>query len=187
MKRVLITYATREGQTEKIAHYLREHLSSSGAKVTLVNASDAAMLEKLNLSAFELLVFGASLHAGSLEREMLDFLQHHSPQIGAKNRSFFLVLLSAAATDPEKRQAWLADARHKVQQKLPVQFTDFEMIAGALAYSRYSFPVRWMMKRIARQAGHLEETPRDHEFTDWDQVTRYAQRLLSALEESQSE
>ena len=40
-------------------------------------------------------------------------------------------------------------------------------VAGALAYSRYNFLIRFVMKRIARKAGAPTDTSRDYEFTNW--------------------
>jgi menaquinone-dependent protoporphyrinogen oxidase len=51
------------------------------------------------------------------------------------------------------------------------------MIAGALRYSRYPLPLRWFMRRIAKQAGGDTDTSRDYEYTDWGRVDDYARRL----------
>jgi menaquinone-dependent protoporphyrinogen oxidase len=53
------------------------------------------------------------------------------------------------------------------------------MIAGALMYSKYPLPVKWLMKGIARKAGEDTDTSRDYEYTDWEQVRQYAQMLAS--------
>lgn len=52
-----------------------------------------------------------------------------------------------------------------------------EMIAGALMYSKYSLPLKWIMKRIARIAGEDTDTSKDYEYTDWKRVKRYAEQL----------
>ena len=178
MQRVLIVFATRQGQTEKVAKRLSEKLNESGATVQLVNARDTSAVAGVDPGAFDLLVFGASMHAGGLEPEIVDFINSNVEQIARKARSFFLVLLSAAAKDPELRATWLADARKKLDNQLAVAFDDCEMVAGALAYSKYSIPIRWVMKRIARKAGEDTDTSKDYEYTDWGQIDRYAQRLL---------
>jgi len=51
------------------------------------------------------------------------------------------------------------------------------MIAGAILYTRYNWFICWAMKRIARKEGGSTDTTRDHDYTDWAQVTAYAQRL----------
>ena len=180
MKNVLVLYATREGQTEKVATRIATHLQHLGNEVLLVNAGDSAATRKLDPSTFDLLVFGASMHAGGLERELIAYIGRHRETIEAHARSIFLVLLSAAAKDPQLRERWLADARSKLHEQTPVRFDDAELIAGALAYSKYSWPMKWIMQRIARQAGEGTDVSRDYEYTDWQQVERYARRLSAA-------
>ena len=177
MKSVLILYATREGQTEKVASQIASHLQASGASVQLVNAADSAATETLALSSFDQLVFGASMHAGGLENELVEYINRHARQIELSARSFFLVLLSAATKDPLLRAEWLEDAHQKMDEQLLVEFEDTEMIAGALKYSKYPLPLKWVMKRIAKKAGEGTDMSKDYEYTDWKQVERYAKRL----------
>ena len=177
--RVCILFATREGQTEKVATRIAEHLQQAGAIPELVNAADAAATDRIDLSAYDLLVFGGSMHAGGIEAELVDFINQNADQIKATTSSFFLVLLSAATADPQLRASWLADAQAKMSAQLKVSFADTEMIAGALRYSKYPLPLKWIMKRIAKQAGEGTDTSRDYEYTDWRQVERYALGLLA--------
>ena len=177
MTEVLIIYATREGQTEKVAKQLSKHLRKS-VNVQLIDAQNPIATDNLDLSLFDLLVFGASMHAGGLETELVDFIKKNVEQIKRKPTSFFLVLLSAATKDPTLRADWLADARRKMDQQLPVKFAEVEMIAGALKYSKYPLPLKWMMKHIAKKAGEGTDTSQDYEYTDWKQVEQYADRLI---------
>jgi menaquinone-dependent protoporphyrinogen oxidase len=182
MPRVLIIYATREGQTGKVAREIAGHLRQAGADVQLLDARDAIPAAQVDVGFFDLLVFGASMHAGGLERELVGFVNARAADIRTKRRSFFLVLLSAATRDPGLRSQSLADARAKMNAQLQVPFEETEMIAGALKYSRYPLPLRWLMKRIAAKAGGDTDTSRDYEYTDWAQVEAYARRLADACE-----
>ncbi len=180
MPRFLILYATREGQTAKVAERIAGHLREGGAEVTLVDAADRQVTASLDPARFDRLVFGASMHAGGLEKELVQYVNEHVDEIRVRPHFLFVVLLSAAASNPAVREEWLADARRKIGDQLPLGFDGTEMIAGALRYSKYSFPVKWLMRRLARKAGEETRTDRDYEYTDWDQVARYARRLLEA-------
>lgn len=171
-------YATREGQTEKIAVQICTHLKKAGASVQLINAQDRKITENIDLEAFDLLVFGASMHAGGVEQELVTFINSHKEQIKQKSCSFFLVLLSAATKDSELRAKWLEDARKKMNEQIQVKFQKVEMIAGALMYSKYSFPLKWIMKRIAQKAGEGTDISKDYEYTDWKQVAQYSEKLM---------
>ncbi len=177
MSRVLIVYATREGQTAKIAERLAARIGAAGHPVELVDAADLDRAAAIDPRRFELLVFGASMHAGGVEKELVDFIQVHRSTIESRPRAFFLVLLSAATKDPALRERWLADARNKLAGQIPVPFNEIETIAGTLAYSKYSWPMKLIMRRIARQAGQETDMQRDYEYTDWAQVDAYADRL----------
>lgn len=178
MKRFLVLYATREGQTAKVAERLAEHLRAGGAEVSLVDAANKLTVDALELERFDRLVFGASMHAGGLEKELVRFINGHADELRGRERSLFVVLLSAAAKDPALREEWLGDARRKIEEQLAVTFEPVEMIAGALRYSQYGLLLRWTMRSIARKAGGDTDTSRDYEYTDWEQVRRYAQALL---------
>ncbi len=176
--RILLLFATREGQTEKVASRIAGDLRDAGADVVLVDARDTQATRDLDPGRFDLLVFGASMHAGGLERELLAFVNAHADVIAASRRSFFLVLLSAATRDRQLREQSLADAHAKMNDQLDVAFEHVEMIAGALLYSKYPLPLRWLMRRIAKKAGGDTDMSRDYEYTDWNQVAQYARRLL---------
>jgi menaquinone-dependent protoporphyrinogen oxidase len=174
--KLLIVYATREGQTKKIAFRLADHLRESGVEVEV---HDARRPFSLDFRDFDHLVFGASMHAGGLEKEIRAFITRHQTAISARPRSFFLVLLSAATKDKSLRDEWLRDAEDKFKQQIPVVFPHFEMVAGALRYSQYPLPLKWVMQRIARQAGEGTDISRDYEYTDWDQVKTFAKTITS--------
>ncbi|XOV84578.1 MAG: flavodoxin domain-containing protein [bacterium] len=175
MKQALILYATREGQTEKVALTIARHLAALGAQVSTHNLQD--LDDTLHLEQADLLLFGASMHAGGLEKELVDFINTNASTINQRPHAFFLVLLSAATADKALREKSLHDAHNKMQQQLSVDFLDIEYIAGALPYSKYSRPVRWIMRRIAQQHGENTDISQDYEYTDWAKVKTYAEKL----------
>ncbi|MFG1486163.1 flavodoxin domain-containing protein [Halobacteriovorax sp. RZ-1] len=175
MKKALIIYATREGQTEKVAHKIRDHFIEAKIETSL---HDARNVVKENLEEFDLLVFGGSMHIGGIEKELVNFINDHKEQIESKPNAFFLVLLSAATKDPVLREEWLNDARKRVDKQLITKFNRFEMVAGALKYSKYSWPMKWIMRMIAKRAGEGTDFGRDYEYTDWKKVKEFAYSLI---------
>jgi menaquinone-dependent protoporphyrinogen oxidase len=57
------------------------------------------------------------------------------------------------------------------------------LFGGALVYRQYGFFKRLMMKKIVsdKPGGLSTDTSRDHEYTDWDQVARFAEDFLKRL------
>ena len=51
-------------------------------------------------------------------------------------------------------------------------------VAGTLAYTKYGWFTRWMMKRIAAKMGGDTDTTRDHEYTDWADLRAFAREFL---------
>jgi menaquinone-dependent protoporphyrinogen oxidase len=179
MKRILIVYATREGQTEKIAGFLTRELQTLGASVDLLNAADKQAAVK-DLLAYDLVVLGASLHAGHVEKELVAYIRTNLVTLQSRTCRFFLVLMAAATEDLQTRKRELQDAQDMVRKQLPMDVGPMEMIAGALSYTKYNWFIKWTIKRISAKYGGATDTSRDHEYTDWDQVRRYAQQLLQA-------
>jgi menaquinone-dependent protoporphyrinogen oxidase len=53
--------------------------------------------------------------------------------------------------------------------------------AGALRYRQYNPFIRLLMRLIVGKAGGETDTTRDHEYTDWDAVERFAQGFAAQL------
>lgn len=176
--KILLLYATRHGQTEKIAARLKTECEHDGASVTQVNITDRSAVAELELTAFDLLVFGASIHIGTIEKSLASFINIHRDAIEVKPHSMFIVLMAAASRDAVNREKSLVEVREKVAKQLLVKFTDIEMIAGAIKYTKYNWFIRWVMKGIAKKEGGSIDISKDHEYTDWDQVAAYARRLV---------
>ncbi len=49
-----------------------------------------------------------------------------------------------------------------------------KIVAGALPYSRYNWITKWVMRRIARKAGRETDPHQDYEYTDWEDLRRFA-------------
>jgi menaquinone-dependent protoporphyrinogen oxidase len=177
MKNILVVYASLEGQTEKIASRLADEMKACGASVMLANVRSPEQVSHVDLEEFDTLVFGASIHVGKIQKDMTRFISSHAAQIRGKDRSMFIVLMAAASKNPVAREKSLSEIRQHVSASLDVPFSDMEMIAGALMYSKYNGFIRLVMKRIVRKEGGDTDTARDHEYTGWEQVKTYARRL----------
>jgi menaquinone-dependent protoporphyrinogen oxidase len=174
--KIAIFYATREGQTHKIAEHVAVQLRSHDVEADVFNLKDLARARHaFDWSSYDTACVAASVHAGHYEPEAVRFAKQHHAELERIGAAFLSVTLSEAgaedATQPiERRQQAAADARRMVD--VFVADTGWHpahtlSVAGALAYSHYNIFVRWIMKRIARKAGAPTDTSRDYEFTDW--------------------
>ena len=62
--KILVVYATTEGQTRKIARFAADHLIKAGASVEVLEASDA---EGVDPTRFDAAILGGSLHLGGFQ------------------------------------------------------------------------------------------------------------------------
>ena len=187
MSPVAVCYATREGQTRIVAERVATLLRDRGL------AADVFDISKIH-SAFSLepyvgAILAASVHLGRHDREMISFVTKHRAELGKLPTAFLSISLSEAEAE---REAAPADERAKASDRVTKMLEQFyadtgwhptrtKPVAGTLAYSRYNFLVRFVMKRIARAAGMPTDTTHDYEYTDWAALDGFARAFADEL------
>lgn len=177
MANVLIVHTSRYGQTQKIAQHMAKSLRTRGHAVELLEARNAQ--RGFDVRRFEVVLVGAPVYAGKYLRPILDFAREHRAELEGTTSAFFSVNLAIASrtTDGRAETLPLIDAFAAETGWRPARVALF---AGALAYSKYNFLIRFIMRRIARKAGGETDTSRDHEYTDWNAVERFAEEAVAA-------
>jgi menaquinone-dependent protoporphyrinogen oxidase len=187
MKPIGIFYATREGQTRRIAEYVGTALRDRGFEVRVQQVRDKDA--KIQLVRYRAAVLAASVHAGQHEREMVAFVKQHLAELQRLPTAFLSVTLSEAGVEraeasPEQRARFVADVKKVLDQFFKQTGWHPERVkpvAGALLYTKYNFLVRFIMKRIARKAGAATDTSRDYEYTDWVALDRFVEELATEI------
>jgi menaquinone-dependent protoporphyrinogen oxidase len=187
MKPILILYASREGQTERIAEYLGEKICSHALAATVLNAREVP--ENFSLTPYAAAVIAASVHGGKHEREIVKFIKNHRNALHQTLTAFVSVSLSQAGVQderatPENREKAAADVKKMIDSfRAETQWhpTIVRPVAGALMYRQYNFILRLIMRRIARRAGASTDTSRDHVFTNWQDLDHFVDDLLHSL------
>lgn len=179
MANVLIVYGTTEGQTRKIAGWMAERTREHGHAATLMDAADFP--GRIVHGGYDAVIVAASVHGQRHQAPVERFVRENLDALRRVPTAFFSVSLSAAGREPRQRES----ARRCAQAFLdetgwrpyPVG-----LVAGALAYTRYDLPTRWVMKLIAWREGGDTDTTRDWEYTDWEQLRRELEAFLAHLE-----
>ncbi len=177
-RRILMVYASNYGQTAKIAQYVAERLRESGASVLLSSVNDIP--RRIPPATYDSVIVGASINFGRHQRSIRRFARANRDELQRIPSAFYSV--SGAECSPE--EATRATAREYIANFLREtgwQPALTESIAGAMPYTRYSPVMRWVIKRISQREGGPSDTTRDYEYTDWDQVRRFADRYSEAL------
>lgn len=185
MSRILIAYATGEGQTAKIVASLAETLEELGHSVRLADLSEAA--EGPDPAATDAVMLAASVHAGKHQEIALRYARQHGDALQNRVTAFVSVSLSAAATTPPGRQQASKQAETFLKEAdwRPDQV---ELVAGALRVSQLSWFQR-LMTRLAQvlfrkelnRLGWPDDLTLEAEFTDWAALRRLAERFAERL------
>lgn len=178
MDKVLILFSSYDGQTAQIAERVGAHLARAGhgASVVPLGTQDTATL----VARHDGVIVAGAVHYGHHARELEQAVREHRAALEARPNAFFSVSMSAArpGKGTQEAQRCVADFIERTgwQPRATATF------AGALRYSRYNPFVRFMMRLISAAAGGDTDTTRDHEYTDWAAVERFAREFARQLE-----
>jgi menaquinone-dependent protoporphyrinogen oxidase len=186
-KRIGVFYATREGQTQRIAEHVAADFRRHGFEVEIGNVREKAAI---TLDHFSAALIAASVHAGKHESEMVKFVKQHRAELEGLPAAFLSVTLSEAGAErtsatPEER----AQASADVQKVIDEFFKQtgwhpkrVKPVAGALLYTKYNPLIRFVMKRIVKKAGGDTDTSRDYEYTDWVALDRFVEEFVGEIQ-----
>jgi menaquinone-dependent protoporphyrinogen oxidase len=171
METVPVFYATTEGQTRRIAEQIASTLREQGLVSDARDVSDVVPpFDWANVAG---VVLGAPIYAGRHQKAAVDFVRSEAPHLSVRPSAFFSVSLSAGSRNPAEVAAAHALAKGFVSAVgwQPLRLACF---AGKLAYTRYGFVKRQIMRFIAWRESAPTDARRDYEFTDWTAVRRFA-------------
>lgn len=91
-----IIYASKHGTTEKVANIINEKLD--GSNVQIINLKNK---QKIDLSNYETVIIGGSIHAGSIQGEVKDFIKENTIALMQKKIALFLCCMDEAREKEE--------------------------------------------------------------------------------------
>ncbi|MGO1238847.1 MAG: flavodoxin domain-containing protein, partial [Hafnia alvei] len=91
MKKTLVLYSSRDGQTKAIASYIASTLSET----TMCDVQDLAISMDIDLANYQAVVIGASVRYGHFQRALYQFTKTNAAQLNAMPSAFFAVNLTA--------------------------------------------------------------------------------------------
>lgn len=176
MANVLIVYATKEGQTAKIARHIAQTLRAAGHQSELFDADHPK--PQLDVGRFQFAIVGGPIHAGGYPRSIARFVRKNRAFLQRVRSAFFSVGLAVESHHSDGR-AQTMPLVHKFLAESGWQPQRVELIAGALPYSKYNPLVRLVMRHIAAKEGGDTDTSRDYEYTDFVAVERFAREFVT--------
>ncbi|HEY7643820.1 MAG TPA: flavodoxin domain-containing protein [Hyphomicrobiales bacterium] len=171
--KVLIVYASSEGQTRKIAEYIAAQFQKGGC-ATVVHDS-ASSLRGIDVDAFDAFLLAGSVHNHAHQASIVGFATAYARVLNAIPSAFLSVSLSAAMKGGERDAKRYVDAFIRETGWQP---RDVLMVPGALRYSEYDYFRQQIVKTIVHEKGDQFDAEADHEFTDWREIDRFTQSVL---------
>ncbi len=169
--KALIIYSSRDGQTRKIALSMAETLK------TKMHCDVYELTTKLSpdWSTYDRILIGASIRYGHFSPLLAKFIHQHLAQIESKTNGFFSVNLTARK--PEKATPETNSYTQKFLSHSPWKPMHCAVFAGALRYPSYRWLDKVMIKLIMKMTGGETDTSKEIEYTDWSQVTNFAEKF----------
>ena len=174
MSKILLVHESHDGQTAAIAQRIAERIEREGHAVAVHRVDDSPVFRQAGTA--DAVIVGGPIRVGRFPKALADFVRRRRSAISRVPNAFFSVSLSATA-DPGPAHECLRKFG-KETGWIPDKSAAF---AGALRYTSYSPLVRFVMKLIARTNGAATDISRDHEYTDWTAVDRFAAEFAKRL------
>jgi menaquinone-dependent protoporphyrinogen oxidase len=178
--RILILYATVEGQTRKIAKTIAERLEHGGHVVTLVEANQVGYVDP---GWGDAAVLCAPIHVGHYPTPFVHFVKNWRDELNSTPSAFVSVSL-AAASDSADERAEAARFPRKLAADTGWEPAFVHNCAGALRYTEYDFFKQWMMKRISASEHRPTDTSKDYEYTDWNALGAFIDGFAAEAEKA---
>ncbi len=178
MSRILIVFASVDGQAARVAERIRATLAQAGHAAATIGAVAPGLARALEES--DAVIVGGAIRYGRHVQDLESVVRTHVAAIEARPNAFFSVSLSAGG--PGARPAVAARYAEELAERSGWHPQGTAIFAGALRYTRYNPIIRIMMRLIVGIAGGDTDTTRDYEYTDWRAVERFAGEFGSRLE-----
>ncbi len=95
MARVSVIYASKHGQTQKIAQYIQKEIESAGHVCEISECDD----QKDGLEKFQAVIVGAPVYAGRYPRQLRKWTRQNSAKLSRTPSAFYSVCLGVLHKD----------------------------------------------------------------------------------------
>lgn len=161
--KILIGYATREGQSKKIARFVSDTAIDLGHSVELLPLSAGDTLDPVR---FNRAILVAPIHVGHFPKALVSFVAANKQGLDRTETLFLSVSLAAAGHDAEDWHG-LDKIIKTFTEATGWQPNKVAHIAGAYKPTAYDIVTRFMMRRIVSKKDPDAKPGEDKEYTDW--------------------
>lgn len=177
--KTLIAFASRYGQTQKIAATLRQQLVDVGLDCQLTPCRELLGQRDLLISS-SAVILGSPIYYGAIDRDLEQFVSRYHEQLNVVPSALFTVCFGASSTK-QTDQATAQDSIARFLQRTGWQPRLQRTFAGALRYSQYGWFKKRLVYWIAKRGGLVSRLDQDLELTDWEQVHAFGNQFIDGL------
>ena len=167
----LIIYSSTDGQTKKICEAIRENFNNKGF-IEILPLEDAF---HLNINNYDQIILGASIRYGNYKSNLFKFIKNNIKILEIKNNAFFSV--NVVARKNEKNTPETNPYIKKFLSKTRWKPKKLGVFAGKVDYPNYSFINKQIIRFIMFITKGPIDTSKSFEFTNWDNVKKFAQEI----------
>ena len=168
MKKILLTYSTVDGHTKTICEKILSYSKTSQVDVMPIDSS-------INIRDYDTVVIGASIRYGKYREEIFEFIKENEDLLNSKDNAFFSV--NVVARKENKNKPETNPYLIKFLNKISWQPKILDVFAGKIDYPKYKFLDKYAIKFIMWITKGPTDTSKVYEFTDWNRVKSFAEKL----------
>jgi menaquinone-dependent protoporphyrinogen oxidase len=168
---ILLAYYGIYGHTRRVCEQLQAELAKAGRRADIVPLVEA------DPAGYGTVVIGAAIRNGKHNPAVYRFIERHRALLDERPSAFFsvnLVARKAGKNRPETNPYMRA-----FTEKCAWKPSLLGVFAGNLDYQRYGVIDRNIIRFIMWITGGPTDPATKAEYTDWEEVRRFAQRIAS--------
>ena len=134
--KILIVYSTHHGCTEKCAFQIKDKLNAETDIVKIKGSN------KFDLSVYDLIIIGGSIHAGKIQRHIKKFCEKNMDILTTKQVGLFMCCMEEGDTaQTQFNNAFPKELIEHAQAK--------EIVGGEFNFDKMNAIEKFMVKKIA--------------------------------------
>ncbi|GAB1474149.1 hypothetical protein MASR2M69_15900 [Bacteroidota bacterium] len=139
--RTAIIYATSHGTTGKVANIIKERLSANNTKEESINIFNLKQNSNIDLSVYDTIVLGGSIHAGNIQGSVKEFCKNNLVDLLQKRVALFI----CAMNKPE----YETELKNSFPELLFNHAISKEVVGGEFLFDKMNFIEKMLVRNIS--------------------------------------
>lgn len=178
MSRFLIAFASREGQTERIARRIAERLDAAGHSAMLLNLKNGGTEDCIETC--EAAIIAGSVHLARHDPALAGFIMRHGTLLRSVPSAFVCVSLSAASKDPGDL-ATVDEITKSFLYETGWHPDVIEHAAGAVRDVQLGIFERFTVHAVMMEKEIPSDPSGETELTDWAKLDRFVDAFADGI------